>query len=540
LRNPLLQRGAGLLCVCISQFGLVSCAANTSGLSAADCSGIVAGELAHYDSYSQQFLNAATSQPDDNLAGNIVWGTRYYMESLLDAYEATGNLKYIQAFVGTGTTVMSEVQTLAITNVADPSAPGSTVDSPTIDETGWPTQLGSFAESIAIPTTDGQVSLYAQNIEPTTVGADGAIYFEVTPQDGGGLTLSWVGASGPLQSYAVTSEADLANIAAAPLVEGQSYGRIKPTGLGLPAPGMYNADSPITTIWHEQTGGILLPFVRFLVLAKRHPGLADAATIAAWQSEVVKLAAGYVDEFVPDGAGGLIFRNPIWLPNLAAGTNAAADYISVEATMRMFLYVLTGDPNQLAIARGLIIHESQHWQTNASGWLLLKYWPDMVPWTTRAAAPVGSIWDEYSFDPTDPAPVEDAATYVNMFHEANILKLTGTVGIPDHVYAADRATLQQYLYAGPSEVNNRPAGLLRGAYPTATSTRTDPLSSAEYSLSSAWYVAPEVSDPAFVEANWNWMLQFNQNPEAAGGDVGYFLKAWAMSEAAASAACKVR
>jgi hypothetical protein len=502
---------------------------------AANCSKLSQASLVNYDALSQQFLTPDTQNPSDNSGGGIVWGTRYYMEALLDAYEATGNLKYIQAFITTGTSVMKTVQTLTVVNVADPSAPGGTVDSPTVSVSGWPTQLGSFSESVAIPTVNGETSLYAQNLDPTD--PNGPIYFQVTPATGGGLTLSWVGATQTLVSNTIHNAADLSALAAAPLIEGQSYARINPTGLGLPAPGTYQVNSPIWTIWHEQTGGILLPFTRFLLLAKSRPGLADANTIAAWTSQVLSVAGSYQDEFVPDSDGGLRLRNPIWLPNALAGTNAAADYVAVEATMRMFLYALTGDPAQLAIAQGLVTHQkNHHWQLSDRNWLLLKSWPCLVVWSTRANAPEGAIWDQFAYDTISPSTVEDGATYVDLFHQASVLGFASTLGITPDIYMANRRTLKEYLFAEPSVVATRPAGLLRGGYPIATSAAHEALTNSQYSYSSAWYVAPEVADSTYINANWNWMMRFNQNPQ--GTPVGYFLRAWAMSESAELSICK--
>jgi hypothetical protein len=529
--------GIGILVALGSLVALNGCASNQNGSLKANCSDLSAKSLTHYDSLSQQFLDQLTQHPTDNSEGDIVWGTRYYLESLLDAYEATGNLKYIQAFLDTGATVMKEVQSLTVVDVADPSAPGSAIDSPAITVDGWPTQLESFSESVAIPTPTGGTSLYAQNLDPTD--PDGPIYFQVTPAQGGGVVLAWVGATQTLQSNTVQNMSDLTALASAPLIEGQSYGRIKPTGLGLPAPGTYQVNSPLWTIWHEQTGGILLPFARFLLLAKNQPGLADPRTIAAWTSQVLTIAGGYEDEFVPedDGDAGLRLRNPIWLVNPLAGTNAAADYAAVEATMRMFLYALTGDPAQLAIAQGLVIHQKdRHWQLSQQNWLLLKSWPCLVTWSTRADAPAGSIWDQFSYDTSTPSAVEDGGTYVDLFHEANVLGMAATLGITTEYYLANQRTLKQYLFADPPVVEARPEGLLRGSYPTASSTVNDPLTSSQYPWSSAWYVAPEVADSTYVNANWNWMMRFNQNPQ--GGPIGYFLRAWAMSETAELRICK--
>lgn len=499
-----------------------------------NCSGMSPSSLAHYDSLLQQTLDQPTREPANNLSGNIVWGTRYYMESLLDAYEATGNPKYIQAFVATGTSVMNEIENISVVDVADPSAPGSTIDSPVITVTGWPTQLNSFSESVAVPTLTGQVSVYIQNLQPTS--PEGPVWFEVTQQTATNLVLEWVGPTQTLETHTVQNLSDLAALASIPLIEGQSYGRIRPTGLGLPAPGTYQVTSPIHTVWNEQTGGILLPFVRFLVIAKTHPGLVDAATVAQWSSQVLKIAESYEDEFVSDGNGGLLFQNPIWLPNALAGTYVAADYVAVEAEVRMFLYALTGNVSQLQIAKGLVTHQKNfHWQTSAEGWLLLKSWPCFISWSKRANAPAGSIWDVFVSDNTSPAAVEDGATFVDLFHYADLLGLSSSLGITPSIYSANTNTLEQYLFANTREVTTRPAGILRGSYPTENSTASDPSSSSQYSFSGAWYVAPEVANEEYVDANWSWMLLYAQSSQDE--PIGYFLRAWAMSEAAEHQIC---
>ena len=499
-----------------------------------NCAGMSPNSLARYDSLLQQVLDQPTREPANNLSGNIVWGTRYYMESLLDAYEATGNPKYIQAFVTTGTSVMNEMQSISVVDVPDPSAPGSTIDSPVISVVGWPTQLNSFSESVAVPTLTGQVSINIQNLQPTS--PEGPVWFEVTQQTATNLVLDWVGPTQTLETHTVQNLSDLSSLASIPLIEGQSYGRINPTGLGLPAPGTYQVTSPIHTIWHEQTGGILLPFVRFLFIARNHPGLANPATVAQWSSQVLKIAGSYEDEFVSDGTGGLLFQNPIWLPNGLAGTYVAADYVAVEAEVRMFLYALTGNVSQLQIAKGLVAHQKKyHWQTSTEGWLLLKSWPCFISWTTRADAPIGSIWDAFVSDNTSPATVEDGATFVDLFHYANVLGLSSSLGITPNIYSENKNTLEQYLFSNTPEVTTRLSGILRGSYPTESATASDPPSSSQYTFSGAWYVAPEVANEEYVNANWSWMLQYAQSPQ--GAPIGYFLRAWAMSEAAEYQIC---
>jgi hypothetical protein len=203
--------------------------------------------------------------------------TDYYLESLLTAYEATANRKYIEAFTDSGAWVLSLVRTITVLNVPDPSAPGKT--GPLASVTGWPTVLASFGVPVAIPTSSGQVALYVQSLD-TTSGL-GAAYFVVNQGSDSSLTLEWhslgrilktdtvqltppvsSSALGPFVTSAETMSqifTQLESIASQPLINTPdmlSPGRIIPTGIDLPAPGQYAISTPLQTIWHEQTGGI--------------------------------------------------------------------------------------------------------------------------------------------------------------------------------------------------------------------------------------------------------------------------------------------
>jgi hypothetical protein len=503
-----------------------------------ECSKPSTTSLQNYDRLSEQFLNADTSHPLTNSGGNVVWGTRYYMESLLTAYSATGNPKYIQSFLQSGAWVMELAQTIKVLDMPDPAAPGNMATSPTIDVQGFPTQDSSFSVSVAIPTQSGQTSFYAQILDPSASNAP--IYLQVIPQSDGSLELAWVRYGPVLVSYTVRTVADLYAIASQPLISvpavGSTLTRIKPTGLGLPAPGTYLANIPTVTIWHEQTAGILLPFARFLLLAKEHPGLVDETTQEEWTSKILAIAASYEDHFIPDGSGGLRFHNLFWLPNAVADTDVAMDYMAAEATLRLFLYALTKDPGQLQIAKGLVLHQQNfHWRLNSQGWFLLQYWPDLVPWSSRAEAPPGSIWDSFQYDPSTPAPVTDGGFFNDFLHFASDLGLQQEVGLPDWIYLASRSTLQQYLAYSSDPSISKSAPLLRVAFPSVNSTASDPVIPSDNPFAGAGYLAPEITDQPFITANWNWMLAYGQNPQ--GWPIGYFLRAWARSEAAHLGAC---
>jgi hypothetical protein len=489
-----------------------------------DCSGRQNASLQNYDRLSEIFLDEALRHPPHNLAGNVVWGTRYYLESLLTAYEATCNPKYIQAFLDSGQSVMNLVETMTVLNVPDPGEPDVTDNGSLITLTGWPTWLASFSVPAMVPTQVGAAALYAQDLGP-------ANYFEVTRQIDGSLQLAWTAGGETLETHAVKSIADLDAIAAEPLIWGQSVGRIKPTGAGLPAPGVYGVYLPEKTIWNsEQAGGILLPFAHFLLLAKEDPGLVDEVKREEWTHKILTIASGYENYFISDGLGGLRLHNPLWLPNVTANTDAAMDYISVEATLRVFLFELTGDPNQLAIARGLVLHQRNfNWSFSPQGWLLFQLWPDFVPWSSQADAPLGNVMDSFDFDPSTPSPVTDAGFFVDFLHFVKVFKLERDIGIPESIYIANRAAFQQYILYGSGFPPSGSDSLLRGFYPIETSMVSDSIVPSQDPFAGAGFLTREVADQSFINANWNWMLSFGQDPH--GGSIGYFLRAWARSEA---------
>jgi hypothetical protein len=496
----------------------------------ANCSGTPVATLPSYDRLAAQFLDEETRHPVNNLAGNVVWGTRYYLESLLTAYEATGNPKYIQSFLDSGQWVLNLAGTMTIVDVPDsgqPMAPGSGSQ---ITVTGWPTWLGSFSVSTPVPTQAGQVALYVQSL-----GA--AANFEATQQDNGTLQLAWTAGGQVLETNTIQDISDLNTLASMPLVWGQSVGRIKATGVGLPAPGVYPVNRLEKTIWNsEQAGGILLPFAHFLMLAKQYPGLINEATQKEWTSEILAIAHGYESIFISDGQGGLRQHNPLWLPNTVADVDAPMDYISAEATFRLFLYELTEDPHQLAIANGLILHQlNLHWSIGAHGWFLLQLWPDLVPWSSRTSAPAGSPWDSFKFDPSTPSPVTDGGFFVDLLHYAKVFKV-GQLCLTDSIYNANRAAFQQYLLYSSGVSMNGAEPLLRGYYPTGNSNASDPITPSQDPFSGAGFLAPEVADQSSIDANWSWMQRFAQNPQ--GQSIGYYLRAWARSEAAELNRCK--
>lgn len=521
----------GSLPVAFLYLGCASAPPPSPSVAPLNCSSYSTTSLKHYDEMAKEVLDDHTMHPSDNNGGSVVWNTRYYLESLLAAYNATANPKYIKAFLDTGTWVMNMTQTLAFLDQDDPSAPGKTASGPLRSATGWPTYMATFGVPVAIPTPTGQIALYAQSLYAS--GATGAGQLKVSQKSDGSLELDWWRSGQALQSFSARNVDDLKTIAATPLVYAQSPGRLTPTGLGLPAPGLYALDNPLLTIWHgEQTGGILIPFLEFLLIAKDHQGLVDAQTASAWQSKILSIAADYEDHFVPDGSGGLLIRNPEWMPSTEAGLLAPADYVYAEALTRLLLYKLSGEPKELSLAKGLVLHQvGFHWQINPQGWLLLKIWPCIHPWSSRSEAASGSIWDSLTYDPATPEISTAGGLLSDLMHFAKKYNLSSDLGFSDALYTAHRKTFQEYL--------RTPFGIpttVRNDYPTFDSTPSDPVDQSDDPFAGAGFLQPEVRDDSFIVDNWNWMSANGKNTQD--WPIGYFLRAWARTEAAALQACQ--
>ena len=178
----------------------------------------------------------------------------------------------------------------------------------------------------------------------------------------------------------------------------------------------------------------------------------------------------------------------------------------------------------------------QHQQTfhltaGPQGWLLLQNWPDFVPWSSRAGAPAGSVWDVFEYDPGTPSPDTDGGFFADFLHYANLFQLCQA----QNLYDAHRAAVQQYLFYSASPINGSQP-LLRASYPTAGSKISDPIYPSPDPFAGAGFLTPEVADQSIVDANWKWMQSYAQNPQ--GQSIGYYLRAWARSEGAELHRCQ--
>ena len=270
--------------------------------------------------------------------------------------------------------------------------------------------------------------------------------------------------------------------------------------------------------------------IHSFVMNKDNAGLIDADTAKAWQSKILSIASDYEDQFVSDGAGGLMIHNPRWMASVYADVDTAADYVYAEATLRVLLYKLTSDSHQLDLARGLISHQvSKHWIKNAQGWELLKEWPDIKSWSSRAQAPHGSIWDSFTYN-ADTAEITSAAVFLTeLFHIAKEYGVSSDIGLTPDLYSSHQSTFQEFIRVASADPTKD--SLIRNAYPLPTATASDLVSPNRDIFSVTGFVYPETADASFVPIAWQAMMARGQGLPT-NYPIGYFLLAWARTESA--------
>jgi hypothetical protein len=242
----------------------------------------------------------------------------------------------------------------------------------------------------------------------------------------------------------------------------------------------------------------------------------------------MSLASAYENQLVSDGKGGLVITNAFWMPSTEAGLPAQSDYINAETTMRMLLYVLTGDTHELALAQGLFKHELTHLPVGATnGWLFLMDWPDIVPWSEKSQAPYGSIWSSLEYYVLNESSASEGTQFVEMIQTAADYGLNTALGIPANIFTGQQLSFSQYMLLPTDGAR----ALTRAGYPFAGVPSDYPITPSPDVFATSGYLAPVNSSTSIICQNWNWMLANGQAAQA-GADVGYTLRAWVRSEAA--------
>jgi hypothetical protein len=237
------------------------------------------------------------------------------------------------------------------------------------------------------------------------------------------------------------------------------------------------------------------------------------------------------DEFVEDGNGGLVLTIAYWMPSPYAGLPVETDYLNAEVSLRMLLSLLTSDPHELSLARGLFQHELGNLPTSRTGWLLVRDWPDLSSWMQASQAPYGSIWASLQADNMLPESMQEGGFLVEALQIASDHGLGKQIGLPTSVCQAERQTFLQYLRL-PAPVYDPTYNLyslIRSTYPTADSQASDPPVPSDDPVDAAKYLQPITKDASFVCADWDWMTKYGITRDQG---VGHVLLAWAQAETA--------
>lgn len=491
------------------------------------------------------WLDETTRNPKSSVGGSVVWNTRYYLESLLTAYEVTQDRSFLYRFVPTANRVMDlferhtveitpqrmkyELGLGAMTGRGLEFIDGSLNTPPqTIDLAGWPETLATIGRPTPIPSTQNGISFLAQALSGAKYPIPDSL--RVSREDKF-IRLTWTKGGKALNSDILRTRNDWESLNARPLINGTSTHRIFQWEGALPKVGSYPLLPSPPIIWYaEQTAGIGLPLVRFLYLVQKQPDLSqDPALQVRWLSKIIEAAECYEIAFEQTSSHGLEIRNPPFYPLSDAGLPILPNYIYAEVSFRILLFRLTKQVKHFTIARGLIQDMKKYWKVNSQGHLLLQHWPNAPKWDHSAFQERGSIWDQWQYDRSFPEDTGHVQVFAEVLHLARTLGLEGRLGIPSEIRKAAQRTHSEVLWVPPAEGFGE-GWRFRNLFPFADGRvlGVEPIPEDPFQCTSMLPLV-DTSDSWYVQRLWETLARFGRAP--GNQPIGYMLKAWARLDA---------
>jgi len=330
----------------------------------------------------------------DNLNGRIVWNEVYFMESLINMYEATSDPRYLDIFIKHADHVLS----IRDDRACRPDYAGRL-------RPGWQTDsYYTLGVPVIIPDEEGKPCLEVQAVR--SAGNDHTVV-EIIPEGGQNFTLIARNDFRRIEPLVVTFEnlsletaekVINANLTPASLI------RVRAIGDSPPAQGIWQLNETYRMVLHElHTPIIGTPFLRFSDLVFRDNRLASYRHKAyEYVHAFEESARDYESSWRQDRDGGFFIFEPggkYWASGLEVPYNA----LSANGRFFLLLYRTTGDVRYLeranALARkvraGLIFHPD--------GTMTMSYWvKDSLPytgWKNRTSDPVNGLYPECAPDP---------------------------------------------------------------------------------------------------------------------------------------------
>lgn len=309
---------------------------------------------------------------DDNLTGRIVWNEAYFMESLVNMYEVTGDLRYLDIFVDHADHVLA----MRDDRTGRPDYAGRT-------RPGWQTDAYyTLGVPVTISDTLGNPSLEIQGVHQA--GNDHTV-IEISHQDSEHFTLLARNDFRRDQPLEVSFEALTLETVEATVNANLSPGswvRVRVVGDSLPIEGTWALSETYRMVFHElHTPIIGVPFLRFADLVLRNPRLsafhADAVTYVDSFEESLD---DYLESWGEDERGGFFMFEPggkVWASGLVAPCNG----LSANGRFLLWLWLVTENPDYLARATALATTVRANMTFLPDGTMTMPYWlRDTIPY----------------------------------------------------------------------------------------------------------------------------------------------------------------
>ena len=322
---------------------------------------------------------------NDNLSGRIVWNERYFMESLINIYEATKDKRYIEIFIRHADHVLS---------VRDDAT--RSLDFMGRRRPGW--QTGGYY-TLGIPRlikdVGGLPSLEIRAIHNAGNGNTSIAVTEGSGKDFNIVIYNDFRADKRVVQKFYNLNMDIVESLINESVSPESWIHVKKLGLNPPSPGIYHLEETCRMVLHElHTPLIGIPFLRFAALVFEETELQvynEKAT--AYVTAFEESYRDYKSSWREDKDGGYFVFEPggcYWASGLPVPYNG----LSANGRFLLWLYMVTGRMEYLEKSVKLAKKIRAGMEILPDGTLVMPYWYGLPfsGWQDRVSNPVNGIY----------------------------------------------------------------------------------------------------------------------------------------------------
>jgi len=348
-----------------------------------------------YDDLLKATWSGGSLLYENNLTGRIVWNEAQFMESLLNMYELTKDMHYLELFVEHADHVLQARDDRA----GRPDYGGRL-------RPGW--QAGAYY-TLGVPMImlddQGYPALEIQGVHMS--GNDHTVV-EIVREDAEYFTLvirNDFRRSEPLEVIFEDLTMETVEVVVNAGLSPASWVRVRAMGDSLPCQGIYALTETYRMVIHElHTPIIGVPFLRFADLVLRRPELASYQPKAEEYVQAFDQSfQDYSDSWREDAAGGYFVYEPggkFW----ASGLPVPYDGLSANGRFLLWLWRVTGNRDYLEKAAALATKVRAGMTFLPDGTMTMPYWvKDSLPYTGWEGMAANAVNELYTRSDPDRA-----------------------------------------------------------------------------------------------------------------------------------------